>query len=72
MMGTKLKFSTTNHPQTYGQTERINHLSEEYLRHYVTASQRNWVALLDTMQFCYNMHNSSATEMVSFEFVLGK
>ena len=63
MMGTELKFSTANHPQTDGQTERINHLLEEYLRHYVTASQRNLVILLDTAQFCYNLHKSSATEM---------
>ena len=72
MMGTELKFSTANHPQTDGQTERINHLLEEYLRHYVTASQRNWVELLDTAQFCYNLHKSSATEMSPFEIVLGK
>jgi IS30 family transposase len=48
MMGTQLKFSTANHPQTDGQTERINALLEEYLRHYVTATQRNWVELLDS------------------------
>ena len=48
MMGTELKFSTANHPQTDGQKERINHLLEEYFRHYVTASQWNWVTLLDT------------------------
>ena len=47
-MGNDLKFSTANHPQTDGQKERINHLLEEYFRHYVTASQWNWVALLDT------------------------
>ncbi|KAK4381521.1 Transposon Ty3-I Gag-Pol polyprotein [Sesamum angolense] len=47
MMGTELKFSTANHPQTDGQTERVNALVEDYLRHYVSASQRNWVDLLD-------------------------
>ena len=38
----------------------------------MTASQRNWVALLDTAQFCYNLHKSSSTEMTPFEIVLGK
>ncbi|WMV33116.1 hypothetical protein MTR67_026501 [Solanum verrucosum] len=71
-MGTKLKFSTANHPQTDGQTERINHLLEEYLRHYVTTSQRNWVALLDTTLLYYNLHKLSATEMSTFKIVLGK
>uniref|UniRef100_A0A803Q628 Integrase catalytic domain-containing protein n=1 Tax=Cannabis sativa TaxID=3483 RepID=A0A803Q628_CANSA len=37
------KFSTANHPQTNGQTERMHHCWKEYLPHYVTASQRNWV-----------------------------
>ena len=61
LMGSKLKFSTANHPQTDGQTERINALMEEYLRHYVTASQKNWLDLLDVAQFCYNLHKSSST-----------
>ena len=72
MLGSDLKFSTANHPQTDGQTERMNQLLEEYLRHYVTASQRNWVELLDTAQFCYNIQQSSATGMSPAEIVFGR
>ena len=71
MMGTEINFSTASHPHTDGQTERINHLLEDYLRYYVKTSQWNWVTLLDTAQFCYNLHKSSATEMSPFEIVLG-
>ncbi|KAL0336514.1 UNVERIFIED_CONTAM: hypothetical protein Sradi_4863300 [Sesamum radiatum] len=39
IMGTELKFSTANHPQTDGQMERVNALVEDYLKHYVSASQ---------------------------------
>ena len=34
MLGTELKSSTVNHPQTDGHIERINALLEEFLRHY--------------------------------------
>ena len=71
LMGSELKFSTANHPQTDGQTERINALVEEYLRHYVSASQKNWVSLLDSAQFCYNLHKSSSTGMSPAELAFG-
>ena len=38
----------------------------------MTASQRNWAILLDTAQFCNNLHKSSTTEMSPFEIVLGR
>ncbi|KAK4403126.1 Transposon Ty3-I Gag-Pol polyprotein [Sesamum angolense] len=67
MMGMELKFSTANHPQTNGQTERLNALVEHYLRDYVSASQRSCVDLLDVAQFSYNLHKSSTTGMSPFE-----
>ena len=71
LLGSELKFSTANHPQTDGQTERVNALLEEYLRHFVTASQKNWVDLLDAAQFCYNIHRSSSTGVSPFELTTG-
>lgn len=38
-----------------GQTERVNNLLESYLRHFVSANQKDWVRLLDVAQFSYNL-----------------
>ena len=70
LMRIRLKFSMTNHQQTDRQTKRINALLEEYLRHYVTMTQLNWLELLDNAKFCYNLHISSTTESSPFELVL--
>ena len=55
MWGTECKFSTENHPQIDGQTERVDQMLEEYLRHYVTVSQKNWLELLEPAQLSYNL-----------------
>ena len=52
--------------------KQINDLLEEYLRHYLTASQKNWVSLLDAAQFCYNLHKSFATGLSPAKLVLGQ
>lgn len=67
----ELKFSTANYLQIDGQTERVNALLEEYLRHYVTGSQKNWLELLDVVQFCYNVHRTSSTGFSLAELCLG-
>ena len=71
-MGSELKFSTANHPQTDGQTERINVVLEDYLRHYVTTNQKNWLDLLDSAQFAYNLHKFSSTGISPFELAMGQ
>ena len=44
---------------------------EEYLGHYVTAAQTNWLELLEPAQLSYNLHRSSAMEMSHFEVAIG-
>ena len=72
LLGTELKFSTSFHPQTDGQTERANALLELYLRHYVSANQRDWAKLLDVAQFSYNLKKSESTGWSPFEIVMGR
>jgi hypothetical protein len=42
-IGTRTKLSIVFHPQTDGQTERINQNMEQYLRCYINYEQDNWV-----------------------------
>ncbi|KAJ1043903.1 hypothetical protein NDA10_001892 [Ustilago hordei] len=59
-MGVKHSLSTAYHPQTDGQTERVNQVIEQYLRMYCNYEQNDWANLLDTVAFVYNntVHNS--------------
>ncbi len=41
-VGTNLPFSITFHPQTDGQTKRVNGVLNQYLKNYVNASQKDW------------------------------
>ena len=46
--------STSHHPQTDGQTERMNRIVEEALRHYVNDRQDDWDFLLPAIEFQIN------------------
>ena len=48
IMGIESKSSIANHPQTYEQTEKVDALLKEYLRHYIMATQEIWLELMDT------------------------
>ena len=65
-IGTKKKLSTAYHPQTDGQTERVNQTMETYLRIYCNQQQDNWVSLLPMAQIAYNNKVSEATGYTPF------
>ena len=54
LVGTQLTPSTSYHPQTDGQTERVNQWLEGYLRNYVGKQQKAWTKWLHLGEFCYN------------------
>ncbi|KAK3012455.1 hypothetical protein RJ639_010378 [Escallonia herrerae] len=72
LLGSELHFSTSFHPQTNAQTERVNALLECYLRHFVSANQTDWVRLLDVAQFSYNLIRSETTDQSPFEIAIGQ
>ncbi len=63
--------STAYHPDTDGQTERMNRLLEEVLRHYVTPAHDNWDQLLDVAEYAINSGYNSSTKSTAFEIVYG-
>ena len=71
LVGIDLLMSLSYHPQTDGQTERINALLEDYVRHYVTADQKNWPELLDVAQFNNNIQNNFVIGYSPLELVNG-
>ena len=54
ILGINTKLSTAHHPQTDGQTERMNQELEQYLRMFVDYHQMNWPEWLAIAKFSYN------------------
>jgi hypothetical protein len=71
-LGTSHKLSTAFHPQTDGQTERVNRVLEEYLRHYVNDSQTDWDEWLPLAGFAYNNSWHEAIGTTPFHLNYGK
>uniref|UniRef100_A0A8C5PFE5 Gypsy retrotransposon integrase-like protein 1 n=1 Tax=Leptobrachium leishanense TaxID=445787 RepID=A0A8C5PFE5_9ANUR len=58
--------STAFHPQTNGQTERVNGVLEQYLRCFITHLQNDWIQYLPIAEFTYNNQKHSSTGMSPF------
>jgi len=65
-LGTQLKFSTAYHPQTDGQTERVNRILEQTLRIHCAYHQIDWDNYLSIAEFTYNNNQSSTTQFSPF------
>ncbi|KAL0551353.1 hypothetical protein IC582_010439 [Cucumis melo] len=71
-LGTRLDFSTTFHPQTDGQTERLNQILEDMLRACVLEFLGSWDSYLHLMEFAYNNNYQATMGMVLFEALYGR
>ena len=58
--------STAYHPQTDGQTERVNQEVKEFLAMFVNDRQDDWSKWLALAQFCHNDREHSATKYSPF------
>ena len=66
MLGIETRLSTAFHPQTDGQTERINQELEQYLRFFVEHRQKDWPEWLVSAEFVVNNKVHIATKVSPF------
>jgi len=72
MLGIESKLSTAFHPQTNGQTERVNQELEQYLRMFIDYRQEQWPDWLGMAEFAYNNKMHSSTKVSSFKANYGQ
>nr|GEV69639.1 hypothetical protein [Tanacetum cinerariifolium]GEW68482.1 hypothetical protein [Tanacetum cinerariifolium] len=70
-LGTKLKFSTSSHPKTDGQTEVTNRTLGSLLHALITTNLKQWEELLPRAEFAYNRAPNKTTGISSFKVVYG-
>jgi hypothetical protein len=71
-LGTRLEFRTTFHPQTDGQTERVNQILEDMLRACALDYRSSCDENLPYAEFSYNNSYQSSLKMAPFEALYGR
>ena len=71
-LGIRMAMSTSFHPQTDGQTERMNRVLEDTLRNYVAPQQNNWDQFLDMAEFAINNSWQVSIKNTPFYAVYGQ
>lgn len=72
LLGIKMSASTAYHPQTDGQTERVNQEVEAYIRMFCNHHQNDWDNLLPSAEFAFANHIHSSTQMTPFMADIGR
>jgi len=72
LLGIEVASSTAYHPQTDGQTERVNQELEQFIRIFVGERQDDWYPLLALAEFSYNNHVHSSTQHTPFLLDTGR
>jgi transposase InsO family protein len=70
-MDTRLNFSSAYHPQTDGQTERVNQILEDMLRACALNDSKNWDKCLLYVEFFYNNSYQKSVKMSPFKVLYG-
>jgi hypothetical protein len=70
-LDTQLHFSSAYHPQTDGQTERVNQILEDMLRACALQYGRSWDKSLPYVKFSYNNSYQESLKMAPFEILYG-
>ena len=65
-LGTSLRMSTADHPESDGQTERANRVVEDILRSHCTSFPREWSAMLPFVDFAINNSVHASTGHTPF------
>jgi hypothetical protein len=71
-LDTQLRFSSDYHPQTDGQTERVNQILEDMLRACALQYERSWDKSLLYAEFSYNNSYQESLKMAPFEMLYGQ
>jgi hypothetical protein len=71
-LDTQLCFCSAYHPQTDGQTERVNQILEDMLRACALQYGRSWDKSLPYAEFSYNNSYQESLKMASFEILYGR
>ena len=71
-LNTTINSSTLFHPQTDGQTERVNQVLENLLRMYVKDQPSKWEDYLHLVEFAYNNNYQASARFSPFKILYGR